>query len=133
MLTPKQRQLLDFIGAYNRRTGCGPSYDEMTAALGLASKAGIHRLINALEERGHIERLPKRARAIQLKQPPAPLSGDETVQLLVDALRIAIIEMEDAGWNSAAEPLARQDALRRVRAAYKEAQRATQQQMAGAA
>ena len=43
-----------------------PSYDEMKNALNLASKSGIHRLLNSLEERGFIKRLPNRARAIEI-------------------------------------------------------------------
>src|SRR3546814_9883271 len=44
----------------------------MKEALGLKSKAGVHRLISALEERGFLRRLPKRARALEvLKLPEA--------------------------------------------------------------
>ena len=43
-----------------------PSFEEMKIALGLKSKSGIHRLINALEERGFIKRLHNKARAIKI-------------------------------------------------------------------
>ena len=58
-----------------------PSFDEMKAALDLASKSGIHRLITALEERGFLRRLPHRARALEVLKlpesatPAAPPSG----------------------------------------------------------
>ena len=42
----------------------------MKTALGLKSKSGIHRLISALVERGYIERLPHRARALEIKRLP---------------------------------------------------------------
>lgn len=64
-LTPRMRELLDFIEAYHDRKQIMPSYDEMKDALGLASKSGIHRLIDSLEERGYLRRQPK-ARSIQL-------------------------------------------------------------------
>ena len=47
-----------------------PSFDEMRNALGLKSKSGIHRLIGALEERGFLERLPNKARALHVRKLP---------------------------------------------------------------
>lgn len=66
MLTRKQHELLTFINESLETTGIAPSYDEMKDAVRLKSKSGIHRLITALEERGFIRRLPKRARAIEV-------------------------------------------------------------------
>jgi repressor LexA len=43
-----------------------PSVEELRVALQSGSKAGIFRLLRQLEERGRIERLPNRARAIRL-------------------------------------------------------------------
>lgn len=66
-LTAQQRDLLAFIFTYSERhNGTMPSFEEMKNALGLRSKSGIHRLIEALEERGAIVRLAHRARAIGL-------------------------------------------------------------------
>ncbi|RSU77909.1 repressor LexA [Sphingomonas sp. S-NIH.Pt3_0716] len=72
MLTPKQQELLSFIQTRLEEGGVSPSFEEMKDALDLRSKSGIHRLINALEERGFIRRLPNRARALEvLKLPEA--------------------------------------------------------------
>src|SRR3546814_8077031 len=72
MLTPKQQELLSFIQTRLEEGGVSPSFEEMKEALDLRSKSGIHRLINALEERGFIRRLPNRARALEvLKLPDA--------------------------------------------------------------
>ncbi|MCC4232390.1 transcriptional repressor LexA [Sphingobium soli] len=72
MLTPKQQELLSFIHDRLEEGGVSPSFEEMKDALDLRSKSGIHRLINALEERGFIRRLPNRARALEvLKLPDA--------------------------------------------------------------
>lgn len=70
MLTAKQQELLTFI--YNRldEAGVSPSFEEMKDALDLRSKSGIHRLINALEERGFIRRLANRARALEILKLP---------------------------------------------------------------
>jgi repressor LexA len=72
MLTAKQQELLTFIHNRLEEGGVSPSFEEMKDALDLRSKSGIHRLINALEERGFIRRLPNRARALEvLKLPEA--------------------------------------------------------------
>ena len=70
MLTKKQRDLLVYIHDHMTDDDIAPSFDEMREALGLKSKSGIHRLITGLEERGYIERLPHRARAIAIKRLP---------------------------------------------------------------
>lgn len=70
MLTAKQHQLLLFINQRLIDTGVSPSFDEMKDALGLKSKSGVHRLINALEERGFIRRMANRARALEVLKLP---------------------------------------------------------------
>lgn len=70
MLTRKQRDLLLFIHERLGEDDIPPSFEEMKNALGLKSKSGIHRLISGLEERGYIERLPHRARALEIKKLP---------------------------------------------------------------
>ena len=67
MLTARQKDLFDFIVQYIQKTdGVPPSYDEMAEGLNLKAKSGINRLINGLEERGYIRRLPSRSRAIEI-------------------------------------------------------------------
>lgn len=70
MLTKKQRDLLALIHDRMSTSDVAPSFEEMKQALGLKSKSGIHRLISALVERGYLERLPHRARALQIKRLP---------------------------------------------------------------
>ena len=70
MLTRKQYELLMFIHERIRETGVPPSFDEMKDALDLKSKSGIHRLITALEERGFLRRMEKRARALEVLKLP---------------------------------------------------------------
>ena len=70
MLTRKQYELLMFIHERVRESGIPPSFDEMKDALDLKSKSGIHRLITALEERGFLRRLEKRARALEIIKLP---------------------------------------------------------------
>jgi repressor LexA len=73
MLTRKQQELLAFIDQRLQTDGVSPSFEEMKDALQLRSKSGVHRLINALEERRFIRRLPNRARALEVLQMPEAL------------------------------------------------------------
>ena len=63
-LTLKQKDLMDYIVKRVSKRGISPSYDEMRKEMGLASKSGIHRLVEALEERGCLVRDKNRARSI---------------------------------------------------------------------
>ncbi len=74
MLTRKQYELLMFIHERVRESGIPPSFDEMKDALDLKSKSGIHRLITALEERGYLKRMEKRARALEIIRLPENVS-----------------------------------------------------------
>lgn len=66
MLTFQQEKLLKFIIDYQKQNNVTPSFDEMKDGLDLKSKSGIHRIVSALEERGYIKKLNKRARAIEI-------------------------------------------------------------------
>lgn len=79
MLTRKQKDLLLFIHERMQQGDVAPSFEEMKEALGLKSKSGIHRLISALVERGYLERLPHRARALEVRKLPegySPAAND---------------------------------------------------------
>ncbi|AWN55044.1 hypothetical protein [Methylobacterium sp. 17Sr1-1] len=80
-LTLKQRQLLTFIEGYVADSdGVSPSFDEMRQGVGLRSKNGIGRLLDALVERGHLHRLSRRSRAIVLAPTPAALELSAPMQ-----------------------------------------------------
>lgn len=68
-LTQRQRDLLTFIQARLERSTICPSFGEMAKHLGLKSKSGVVRLVEALVERGHLVRLRHRARSIALPSP----------------------------------------------------------------
>jgi len=73
-MTPKQRQCLDFIGAYIAEHGFSPSYDEIKDALGIVSKSGVNRIVVELQAQGRIRRRPGYARSIEGVTAPAPVS-----------------------------------------------------------
>ena len=68
ILTKKQNQLLSFLIKRIEEEGISPSYEEICMELSLKSKSGIHRIVKSLEERGYIERLQNKARAIAPKK-----------------------------------------------------------------
>ncbi len=90
MLTRRQHELLVFLNTRIEETGISPSFEDMKNALGLRSKSGIHRHLNSLVERGFVERLPNRARAVRVVRKPeaaaapkgrSPNQWDELVDL----------------------------------------------------
>lgn len=84
MLTKKQKDLLLYIHEKMSEDDIPPSFEEMKEALGLKSKSGIHRLISALVERGYIERLPHRARALQIKRLPGDVTQKQQTPAVND-------------------------------------------------
>ena len=86
MLTRKQIELLEFIYVRLERDGVPPSFDEMKEALDLRSKSGIHRLVTALEERGFIERMAHRARAMAVVKLPESLERKLKAKVAVAAV-----------------------------------------------
>jgi repressor LexA len=91
MLTKKQKELLLFIHDRMQEGDIAPSFDEMREALGLKSKSGIHRLITGLVERGYLERLPNRARALEVKRLPEGSSGRNTQSMPASVKQTAMI------------------------------------------
>lgn len=70
MLTPKQYNLLMYVNKVIKETGHCPSFDEMKDAVGLKSKSGIYALLESLEERKFIKKLPHKARALEILRLP---------------------------------------------------------------
>ena len=87
MLTPRQKECLDFIIRYQRESGgVSPSVVDINLATGSVAKSGNgHRFLQDLEERGFIRRLPFKARAIEVLQAspskPIPIYDARTLQL----------------------------------------------------
>jgi hypothetical protein len=79
-LTVKQAELLRYIVEYMDKDdgSVSPSFQEMRQSLGYKSKSNVHRLMQALKERGYINYLPRRARSIQLIKPSPEIPREET-------------------------------------------------------
>lgn len=104
-LTPQQSALLAYLRSSHAQSGEMPSFNEMMAHMGLRSKSGVHRLLTALEERGHITRMPHRRRAICLTGGGvsradalvAVLARDDLPPLVEDCLRRLLAAEGEAG------------------------------------
>jgi len=67
-LTKRQKDAYDFITSYTRTNGYGPSYEEISTGLGLASKSGVNRLVYGLVDRGFLIKHPGIARGYSFPQ-----------------------------------------------------------------
>lgn len=99
LITRKQYTLLGFIES-RLRDGVTPSFDEMRVAMGIRSKSGIHRLVNGLEERGFLRRLPHRARTLEIVKLPPGLV--RTASAPSDIITIAVMGRIAAGTPASA-------------------------------
>ena len=63
-VTLRQKLVLEFVTKYCADNGCSPSYQEIGEAVGIVSKSGVKRVVDALVERGHLQTMPRRARAL---------------------------------------------------------------------
>ncbi len=62
MITHRQKECLELIA----EAEICPSYRQIADAMGIGSKSGIHRILTGLEERGMINRIKNRSRAIEV-------------------------------------------------------------------
>ena len=65
-LTPRQKQILEFITRFLEKRGYAPSLKEIGAEFGLSSPATVHKHLAALEARGRIRRSRGRRRFVEL-------------------------------------------------------------------
>ena len=58
--------ILIFLIHYYNKNNVYPTFDEMRDFLQIKSKSGIHKLLSSLEEKGFVNRLPHKARALSI-------------------------------------------------------------------
>ncbi len=69
-ITPRQRQVLDFIEQQMRERGYPPSVREIGDAIGLTSPSTVHSHLNTLQRLGYLRRDPTKPRAIEVRWDP---------------------------------------------------------------
>jgi repressor LexA len=65
-LTPRQKELLDFLAGFIENHGYSPSYEEIASGLDLASLATVHKHISALEKKSYILRSHNQSRSVEI-------------------------------------------------------------------
>lgn len=65
-LTPRQREILEYIRRKIRDNGYPPSVREIGEAIGLSSSSTVHGHLARLEEKGYLRRDPDKPRAIEI-------------------------------------------------------------------
>jgi repressor LexA len=69
-LSPRQRDILEFIEAQARQRGYPPSVREIGEAVGLTSPSTVHSHLNTLTRLGYLRRDPSKPRAIEVRWDP---------------------------------------------------------------
>ncbi len=66
MLTPRQKQILDFVTHYNKRYGVSPALEEIKRHFRLKSVSGIHQHIETLKNKGYLNKAENQPRGIEI-------------------------------------------------------------------
>src|SRR3989344_6185460 len=69
MLTKRQKQILDFIEGYTERHRFAPSLEEIKKRLRLRSVSNIHQHIEALRNKGYLDKQRNQRRGIEISRP----------------------------------------------------------------
>src|SRR3989344_2992858 len=81
MLTPRQKQILDFITKYNKHYGVSPALEEIKRHFRLRSVSNIHQHIEALKNKGYLNKTENQPRGIEIRK-PSKSAGTATIPLL---------------------------------------------------
>jgi len=92
-LTKRQKEILDYIGAFIEDQGYAPSFEEIAEAFGYASLATVHEHLSNLERKGYIRKSYNESRSLELVSQngsaPAielPLLGSVAAGLPIEAI-----------------------------------------------
>jgi len=80
MLTSQEQNTLQFIRNYLAHHGYAPRFKEIGQAIGVKSQGTIHRYVQALEDKGYIDRIKGNSRGMSLVE--LPLVSPPTIPLL---------------------------------------------------
>jgi len=92
MLTSQENNALKFIRLYLAQYGFAPKFKEIGLAIGVNSQGTVHRYVQALEDKGYIERAKGNARGMNLvdlplvSPPIIPLVGKIAAGLPIEAI-----------------------------------------------
>lgn len=67
-LSPREKELFDFLASHLAAHGFPPSYDEIRLRMGFGSKNSVGILVDILVIKGYVRRIPRRARGLELSE-----------------------------------------------------------------
>jgi hypothetical protein len=125
-LTPRQRQILDYLAAYLADEGYLPTTREIAGACALRSPTSVRRALQAIESAGCLVRDPDHPRLATVVVPDDPMeAADVDIDHELAVCELILVEMEAAveaarrGLADApdldAQELAHREALERIR------------------
>jgi repressor LexA len=92
-LTKRQKEILDYIGAFIEDQGYAPSFEEIAHEFGYSSLATVHEHLSNLERKGYIRKSYNESRSVELTLPEAgapsvelPLLGAVAAGLPIEAI-----------------------------------------------
>lgn len=68
MLTPKQKNVLEFLQRFIQENGYSPSYQEIANAFGLSSRSTAQKYVERLREAGYLDMESNSKRGVSVKQ-----------------------------------------------------------------
>src|SRR5258705_2133646 len=77
-LTKRQKEVLDYLVAFETKHGYAPSFEEIGKGLKLTSLATVHKHISTLEKKGFIRRGYNQSRSIEIVQLPKSVKDQVT-------------------------------------------------------
>ena len=104
-LTPRQKQVYDFIAGYVGDRGHAPTLREIAAGCGFKSHARVCTVLKDIEKRGHIKVVRYQPNGIILTDPSAPGPGQPTFDM-VKAGRTAMLEFTVGDFRDRPEVIA---------------------------
>src|SRR5205085_9308961 len=72
-VTKRQKEVLDYLVAFETKHGYAPSFEEIGKGMKLTSLATVHKHITTLEKKGFIRRGYNQSRSIEIVQLPKPV------------------------------------------------------------
>ncbi len=72
-MTPKQREVYDFVDTYWNQYGFAPTFEAIAMGCGITSKSAVHRIVNEMVQRRLVDYTPRLRRTIRC----LPLGTDE--------------------------------------------------------
>ncbi len=93
-LYPRQQEIYDFLKQYIQKTGTAPTLKQIAEAMNLKSLATVSEHLDALENKGLIERMFGEARGIRI------LEGTDAIYDPIEAIQVPVV-----GYIAAGEPI----------------------------